>query len=294
MRVLWMMAPLAMVTVLACGWMGAAEEKASLIKLEKITDTGEKWAYGLQVSPPWPDDGRLYLNYPEHLEYRTGWGIARYSDKRENAWQVADDGKSAFYEVDSLTARGVKVRAEVKVVEPDRVRFKVKITNNSRALTLDNVKPLLCHQYRRLTGFPQWRENLKHTYVVLDGKLAALADVPTEKPDANIKGASIKGRKPYASSFVAKRGGIIKKQLDMSLSIIASLDEKRAVLITYDPGKSMLSNANIPCLHADPYFGDIKPGESKEATGYVIFAGENWRDLARKMIEEHKAKEVGD
>jgi hypothetical protein len=291
MRTLWIALAATAMMLLAYGWTGAADEKASLIKLEKVTDTKEAWAYGLKVSPPWADGGWLYLNYPEHLEYDGGRGIARYSDKRENAWAIAADGKSASYEVESQGVPGVKVKADVKVLEPDRVQFKVTIANNSERVTLDSVNPLMCHQYRRLTGFPQWKENLKHTYVVLDGKLTALADVPTEKADANVKGASIKGRPAYQSSFVKNYGGIIEKPLDMSLTVIESLDGKHAVLVTYEPGKSMLSNANIPCLHADPWFGDIKPGESKEVTGFVIFAGENWREIAQKMIDEHKAKE---
>jgi hypothetical protein len=33
----------------------------------------------------------------------------------------------------------------------------------------------------------------------------------------------------------------------------------------------MIANANIPCIHADPYFGTLKPGEKAYAEGFILF-----------------------
>ncbi|NQT40095.1 MAG: hypothetical protein HQ581_21565 [Planctomycetes bacterium] len=51
----------------------------------------------------------------------------------------------------------------------------------------------------------------------------------------------------------------------------------RAVILHAPIGKSVLSNRYISCLHADPYFGHVKPGQQVKRIVNVIFAGADWR-----------------
>ncbi len=32
----------------------------------------------------------------------------------------------------------------------------------------------------------------------------------------------------------------------------------------------MIANANIPCIHADPYFGTLLPGYPAYAEGFIL------------------------
>jgi hypothetical protein len=189
----------------------------------------------VRIDSPWPDGGQLHVNFPEHLEYGpVGYTITRYSDPRPPAWKVDQGGKLARYDAESIPGRGVEgvtVRATARVVEPNRVRLSLMIVNNS-SKTLHDVKPLLCFQYKDLAGFPQSsRENFKYTYVVLDGRITALADVATENPDATAKAAPVQGVKPYRFAFSKKRGGYIDKPLNLGLSVITSKDDARAVIL---------------------------------------------------------------
>lgn len=278
-------------TISVCSQVQAKDDISS-IRLNPGTASEESWAYGISVTPPWEEGGILWVNFPEHLEYGDqGMGISRYSDKRDNAWELANENKYAHYEVDSLTAEGIKVEATAEVIEPNRVNFTMKITNNSENLILDNVKPLLCYQYRTLTGFPQWIDNFKYTYVVIDGEIKALADIETENLKANVKGATVKPHPPYRNQFPVRNGGWIEKPLDAAISVVTSKDDRRAVILYGQPGRSMLSNAVIPCLHADPYFGSIKPDEEKIGTVTAIFIEGNWRSEVRKLLKGHKSKD---
>ena len=63
-------------------------------------------------------------------------------------------------------------------------------------------------------------------------------------------------------------------------------------VITFTPGKSILSNTAIPCAHADPYFGTLGPGESAEAKGEILFTESSLDeavDALRKEGAEAKA-----
>ena len=195
-------------------------DAVSAMRIYSHPHTGdEKAAYTVRIDSPWPGGGQLHVNFPEHLEYGpVGYTITRYSDPRPPAWQVASGGKSARYDVESIQGRGVKgvnVRATACVVEPNRVQLSLTIANDS-SKTLHDVKPLLCFQYKGLAGFPQSsKENFKYTYVVLGGRITALADVATENPDATAKAAPVQGVKPYRFAFSKKRGGYIDQPLDL-------------------------------------------------------------------------------
>jgi hypothetical protein len=66
-------------------------------------------------------------------------------------------------------------------------------------------------------------------------------------------------------------GGLIEQDMDLALSVVTSMDNKRKVIFWWTPGKSMIANANIPCIHADPYFGTLRPGQQAYAEGMIIF-----------------------
>ena len=150
------------------------------------------------------------------------------------------------------------------------------------------LKPLLCFQYKDLVGFPRsYEENFRYIYVILDGRVAALAEIPTEKADATAKAAPVKGVKPYRFDFSKKRSGFIDKPLDLGLAVITSKDGARAVILYAPVGKSVLSNLHIPCLHADPHFDHIKPAETKERIVNVIFAGADWRGVVERITKQH-------
>ena len=53
--------------------------------------------------------------------------------------------------------------------------------------------------------------------------------------------------------------------------MVSARDNKRKVIFWWTPGKSMIANSFIPCIHADPYFGTLKPGEEAYAEGLIIF-----------------------
>ena len=141
-------------------------------------DTPQFFDYGLKVVPPWLDGGHLLINFPEHLEYMPGtMGILRYGDKNpKGRWIVSEDGMTAALDAPSVTAPGVTVEGRAKVVSKNRIEVTMTISNGSERI-LGAIRPLYCHQYRTLTGFPQWVGNFEHTFVLRDGKRTPMSEV---------------------------------------------------------------------------------------------------------------------
>ncbi len=122
----------------------------------------------------------------------------------------------------------------------------------------------------------------------MNGKPAALADIPTRIPDTQVKGARVIGcEKTHRDTWYAERhGGVIETGIDAAITAVTDLQGKRKLVIAWTPGKTMLSNAKIPCIHADPYYGDIKPGTSAEATGIIIFSEESLDKIVKHLLKQ--------
>ncbi len=249
-------------------------------------DPEKRMAYGLSVVPPWADGGSLFINFPEHLEYMPGTrGIARHHDKRGNVWQVSVDGSKAWYEVESITEPGVffSVRA---YVEGEQALFEMTIKNRSQT-TLKSIRPLICYQYYNLKGFHEMKSsNFANVFTAVKGKPVALKDLTVERPEAYARMAQVKGCPDEHNWWAEKMGGLIEEQMDMAFTALTASGDNRKVIVFWTPGKNLLSNSAIPCIHADPYFGDLSPGESRSALGLLFFTR---RPLA-ELIKELAAK----
>jgi hypothetical protein len=243
----------------------------------KSEDPEEKLTYGLFITAPWENGGALYLNFPEHLEYNpVGNTILRHYDSIPNPWIISPDGKQASYRVQSLALKNVYVESFSRVIndgdlpfDAQGVHVAMRIINHG-SQTLPVIRPLICNQFKWLTGFPQRHHDFQHNYIVIDGQITSLADLPTENMDTEFKGCVVKGC-PQKDTRAERNGGLIEKEMDAALSIVTSTDNKRKVIIWWNPGKSMIANAYIPCIHADPYFGTLKPGEEASAEGLILF-----------------------
>jgi len=236
--------------------------------------------YGLTIVPPWKDGGTLHVNFPEHFEHdAVGHGILRYSDKRKNPWIIAADGRSASYDVESLELPGVRISAAAEGLG-DRALLRLRIVNRAN-VPLENIKPLLCFWYSKLAGFPaKLSNNFDHTYVPLEGRLRSLNSIETLNPLATAKVAYVRGCSQHdCDKFARSRGGLIEKDVDRALIAVSDQSGSRKLVIRFTPGKSLLSNAVIPCVHADPYLPRLAPGESAEASGVVLFTEASLEDI---------------
>ena len=234
-------------------------------------DPEQRMAYGLNVAPPWAEGGSVFINLPEHLEYMPGTlGIARHHDVRRNVWQIASEGAEASYAVESLSEPGVFFSVRARAVN-DRALFEMSITNRS-AKTLKSIRPMLCFQYDTLNRFPKAHsDNFLHTFVVIGGQPVSIDSLPVKTPEAPARMAQVAGCADEHNWWAEKIGGMIERRLDSALTILTVSEGDRKIAVSWRPGKNLLSNRAIPCIHADPCIGDLAPGESRTVQGELLF-----------------------
>ncbi len=254
----------------------------------------EKLTYGLFITAPWDDGGELYMNFPEHLEYNpVGNTILRHFDTIPNPWIISPDGKQASYRVESLALNDVYVESFARVMHSEvfpfdaqGVHVAMRIINHGSE-TLPVIRPLICNQFKGLTGFPQRHHDYQHNHIVIENQIFALSDLPTENLETTFKGCVVEGC-PQRDTRSEKNGGLIETDMDVALSIVTSLDEKRKVIFWWTPGKSMIANSYIPCLHADPYFGTLNPGEDAYAEGMILFTEGKVEPIVKYLKEKEQ------
>jgi hypothetical protein len=249
-------------------------------------DPEERMAYGLNVVPPWSDGGYFFINLPEHLWYMPDTkGIARHHDMRKNVWKVSADGKEAGYDVESLTAPGVSLKVNA-IAKSDRVEFEMTVTNRSKVF-LKSISPLFCFQYHHLNGFsPANADNFTHTYIVVDGKPVLLKDIKVKNPEAVARMAQVRTCEDESNWWAEKMGGMIDQRIDVALTALTSLSDDRKVLLSWSPGKSILSNTVIPCIHADPCIGSLAENESRTIRGTLVFTRDELDMAVAKLTRE--------
>ena len=261
-------------------------------KESRISDDREqRLTYGLYIRSPWEDGGDLYINFPEHLEYNpVGNSILRHWDSIPIPWIISPDGQQASYRVESPALENVFIESFIRKTYKNEipgnicgVKLAMNIINRG-GITLPVIRPLLCMQYSGLSGFPaKLQHNYEHNFIVINGKLTALSDLQTDDPKTTFKGCVVKDC-PQRDTRSEATGGLITQDMDLALSVVSSLDNKRKVIIWWTPGKSMIANANIPCMHADPYFGTLRPGEQAYAEGMILFTDGDTEPVIRYLM----------
>ena len=249
-------------------------------------DPEKRMAYGLSVTPPWPDGGSVFLNLPEHLWYMPDTkGIARHHDQRKNVWQISKDSTTASYNVESVLEPGVRLSVKASA-EKDRVRFEMTITNNSTVF-LKSIGALFCFQYNHLKGFPAaLTDNFAHTFIDMDGMPVVLKDINVKTMDAVARMAQVKDCKDESNWWAINMGGMIAQRIDMALIALTSSTDDRKVIVSWIPGKSILSNSFIPCIHGDPCIGDLAQGESRTVKGVLIFTNDSIESVIKELSEQ--------
>jgi hypothetical protein len=80
--------------------------------------------------------------------------------------------------------------------------------------------------------------------------------------------------------------GQLEGDVDAAIVVVTSLDGKRKLILGWTPGKSILTNRAIPCAHADPFYGELKIGESRNVLGVVRFTEKPLEEAIGRFIEE--------
>jgi hypothetical protein len=212
------------------------------------------------VSPAWPSQDYLWLDFPEaifgslgllYLSHVNPAFPTLFADLERVAWR-SSGSRLAF---ERRLPNEVVFGGALALREPSAVEMTLFIRNGTQE-PLTDIKLQTCVFLRAIKEFSAFTMGNKVVHVPGRGW------VPCEAARGE---ATADGR-----TRLGWRGG--PQVADLPVIVTLSDRGERMVGMTwYEHTYSLIGNPNHPCMHADPFFPDLEPGQEAEIRGELLF-----------------------
>jgi hypothetical protein len=219
------------------------------------------WEQIVWISPSWPSQNYLWLDFPEAIFSNQGLLYlshinppirTAFPEWPKVSWHQIPNGL-AF---DRLLPNGVRFGGRVTKKSNTVVGLELKVHNgSSRSLT--DITLQTCAFLRAIPEFAEFTTDNKFVHV------ASAGFIPLSKALTLKEGIG-----PYRLGWRTKG----KLLADLPVIITMSNQVERLVAMTWRRDTlSLVSNPNHPCMHADPKIRDLEPAEEASIYGELIF-----------------------
>jgi hypothetical protein len=212
------------------------------------------------ISPPWPSQDYIWIDFPEaiftsngiiYLSHVNPVLSTAYPNLTKVQWEKTSDG----LRYKRILPNGIIFGGNLKVRNPFTVRMELYIFNGSQE-PLRNITLQTCVFLRAIREFADF--TLSNKFVHLPEK--GWVSYPEAKKKKFVNGLY----------HLGWRSG--PTLADLPFIVTLSNSAKRLLAMTWDTDTfSLVGNPNHPCMHADPFFPDLKPNEYKNIIGRLIF-----------------------
>lgn len=219
------------------------------------------WEHIAWVSPSWPSQDYLWLDFPEAIFSSQGLLFLSHVNPPfptvfENLpkipWEPLPDG----VRFDRTLPNGIEFGGTVRKGSETTVDLELRLKNGSTE-PLENITLQTCAFLRGIKEFAEYTRDNKFIHTPKAGWISMEAA-------REMKGGSEKFRVGWRD-----RGEPIS---DLPVMVTRSNEADRYVAMTwFTDTLSMVSNPHHPCMHADPKFPNLSPGEEAKIQGKLIF-----------------------
>lgn len=221
------------------------------------------WEHIAWISPSWPSQDYLWLDFPEAIFTSQGLIYLShinppidtvYGDTLPAIPWTAVDGGIAF---ERVLPSGIAFGGSVTRGGENTVELELHIHNGSGA-PLNGITLQTCAFLRGIKEFGAYTRENKYIHTPDRGWISM--EAARELPAG--------GDQPYRLGW-RTRGNPIA---DVPAAVTMSGEAERGFGFSWKENTlSMVSNPNHPCVHADPRFPDIAPGERASISGRLVF-----------------------
>jgi hypothetical protein len=253
--------------------------------------TRDPAAIGFQAAEvwlPWADAGHLTLRFPETLA--SNLGLLFIDHVRADMPPVVRAASLPDWRCDCATgALWYRLRL------PNDVSFGARITptaggaalsfrvKNATGASLKSLVPQFCLVEDGAAPFSCG--DLSRTYVRSSDRWLSLAETLHQVMDARLAPwviAGVREKGPRSGASMAGAWYVCRERADVPLIATTDAAGARVIGLTWEGGRSVMSNGRIPCLHADPVIADAAPGETVVVRGRIFVVSEGldalWRE----------------
>jgi len=219
------------------------------------------WEQIAWVSPPWPSQDYLWLDFPEaifthqgllYLSHINPQIPSVYSDLPGVPWRKTPKGVAFERTLPNNVAFGGSVTKETD----STVTLEIHIHNGSPE-KLCRISLQTCAFLRAIKEFADFTNDNKFVHVLGSGWIPLSQALGLA--DANA---------PYRVGW--RTDG--RTVADAPIAVAVSNEGSRLLAFTWGQDTlSMVGNPRHPCIHADPHFQDLEPGQRGSVQGKLTF-----------------------
>lgn len=229
-----------------------------------------RWEQIAWISPPWPSHDYLWLDFPEAIFSSQGLLYLSavnpkfpvvFPDLPKIEWRPLASGL-AF---DRSLPNGVRFGGTVRRTTETLVELELFLDNGSKA-PLKDIALQTCLCMRAIREFADFTAANKYVHLSSSGWIP-LSEALLLKETVPA---------PYRVGW--RREG--KALADLPVMATVSNQAERLVAMTWHHDTlSLIGNPRHPCMHADPQFKDLAPGERASIRGHIVFFEGKLRDF---------------
>lgn len=219
------------------------------------------WEHIVWISPSWPSQDYLWLDFPEaiftdrgliYLSHVNPAAPAVYTDWPRVEWKRK--GERISYK--RVLPDGVAFSGAVQKEKDNVAGLELRIRNGSKK-PLKQITLQTCAFLRAIKEFNDFTPENKYVHVP-DKGWTRVKEVEKQPEDKGKYGIGWRTRRNH--------------KCDVPMMVTVSNAAERLVAMTWlDATLSMVQNPGHPCMHADPQFRDLVPGEEQTIHGRIIF-----------------------
>lgn len=219
------------------------------------------WEHIAWISPSWPSQDYIWLDFPEaiftnvgliYLSHINPAAPTVFSDLPRVPWQTITDG----IECERTLPNSVTFGSRATKRDATTVLLELWIQNGMKE-PLKNISLQTCAFLRAIKEFADYTRDNKYVHLPKSGWTPYPTAIEAKDESGPYRIGWRTSGKPFA---------------DVSMMITTSNQAERLVAMTWlTDTLSMVSNPGHPCMHADPKFKDLEPGEKQTIKGLLIF-----------------------
>lgn len=224
--------------------------------------------------PLFPD--YIWLDFPEAIFCDSGLLFlshvnpdfpSLYPDLPKADWQPT----AAGIRYERILPNGIKFGGTLGLKDKTTVHCELHI-HNGGDVPMKNIRLQTCVLLKHAAEFAQRTHNNKFVHNSEEGWLV-FDDALTEKPTGRFR-LGWRGGPPVA---------------DLPVIVTLSSEGKRLVAMTwYEHTYSLIHNPRHPCMHADPFFPDLEPGQSHSIQGVLFFFDGELETFKEVFLQKYK------
>jgi hypothetical protein len=237
------------------------------------------WEQIAWISPPWPSQEYVWLDFPEAIFTDAGLLFLSavnpsfptlFTDLPRVAWREENGG----LRYSRRLPNGVRISGALAPDGDHVVTMTLRLENGSEH-PLTDIRLQTCTYLRAIKEFAAFTSGNKHIHLPRDEWLPL--EEARQAPETGTYRQGFRGTGPAVA--------------DLPLIVTLSGDGERLLAMTwYEDTLSLGGNPQHPCMHADPGFPDLAPGQRASICGEFIFFQGTLSEFERWFLARRRAK----